>query len=253
LLTIVQGAARRCSIAQPSTAIGNPDPTVQQFVDFSQDAGDEMAERWTWPRMRRPGALTAPSGQPAQITGDGTTIIFPLPADFSRFSPSNVLTSSLYPTLTLAGPINEEDMLRFKQLPFTPLPSVWHLLGDPAGTVPRYIEFYPAPASGEIISFVYGTAQWITSGGSIVPTWVTDNDTSLFDERLVRLGTIWRWKRAKGLSYAEEFAMHERTFDRVSGQQSQGRTIRTTTEPLRGDIYWPGTIQDLTAGTPEWT
>jgi hypothetical protein len=253
LLTLVQGAARRCNIAQPATCIGNPDPTVQQFVDFSQDAGDELVSRWTWPYLRRPGALATPSGQPARITGDGTTTIFPLPSDWARFAPSDTLTSSLYPTLTLSGPVNEEDLLRFKQLPFTPLPSLWHLIGD-AGSTQIYIEFYPAPASGEIISFVYGAGGlWILSGGTNVGAWLTDSDIMLIPERLVRLGTIWRWKRAKGLSYAEEFAMTERSFDRVAGQQSQGRTIRTTTEPLRGAEWFPGSIIDNTTGYPEWT
>jgi hypothetical protein len=246
LLTVVQGAALRCNIAVPATVIGNPDPTVQQFQAFSQDAGDEMAERWTWPSLRRPGATSTPSGQPAQIIGDGTTAIFQLPPDWSRFSPSDTLTSSLYPTLTLSGPTNEEDLLRFKQLPFTPLPSLWHLIGDP-NNVPRYIEFYPAPANGEIISFVYGTGFWISSAGVLVHDWTTDADQSLIPDRLIRLGTIWRWKRAKGLSYAEEFAMYERTFDRAAGQESQRRTIRTTIEPSVGEMWWPGTIQNLTS------
>ena len=246
LLALVQGAALRCNVAVPSTVVGNADPTVQQFQAFCQDAGDEMGERWTWPNQRRPGALATPSGRPTQITGDGATVIFPLPTDWGRFSPSDTLTSSLYPTLTLSGPVNEEDLLRFKQLPFTPLPSLWHLIGDPSATS-RFIEFYPAPAAGEIISFVYGSQMWISSGGTMVWSWTTDSDISLIPDRIVMLGTIWRWKRAKGLSYAEEFAMAERTFDRVSGQQSQRRTIRMTTEPMVGEMWWPGTINNLTS------
>jgi hypothetical protein len=251
-LSIVQSAAVHCSVAIPTTAVTNSDPTVQQLLAFSQDAGDEMAQRWTWPALRRPGALSgpggAPSASPATITGDGSTVIFALPADWGRFSPSDVMTSSLYPTLTLSGPINEEDLLRLKQLPFTPLPSVWHLLRDPSlSAAPRYIEFYPAPASGEIISFVYGTLAWISSAGTLTSNWLTDADQPLIPEYIIRLGTVWRWKRAKGLSYAEEFAMCERTFDRMAGQQSQGRTIRMTTEPMVGEMWWPGTINNLTS------
>jgi hypothetical protein len=257
LLTIIQDVSLRLNLAVPATIIGNPDPGVRQLTAFSQDAGDEMAERWTWPNLRRPGALQYGTA-PQIITGDGTTAIFPLPPAWSRFSPSDTFTSSLYPTLTLTGPVNEEDLLRFKQLPFTPLPSLWHLIGDPSSYGPggqRYIEFYPAPASGEIISYVYGTDVWIASGTPPIyyTTWQTDADYAAFPERLVRLGTIWRWKRAKGLSYAEEFTMTERTFERVAGQQSQGRTIRTTVEPSRGDVYWPGTVTDLTSGYAEWT
>jgi hypothetical protein len=254
LLSIIQGATLRCNVGVPTQCIGNPDPTIQQFIAWAQDAGDELAERWYWLNLKRPNALASPMGQPAEIIGDGTTTIFPAPAGWGRFSPSDIVTSSIYPTLTLAGPVNEGDLLRLKQLPFTPLPSVWRLIGDPSNAT--YIEFWPAPASGEILSFTYGSYQWITNSAGVPyasSLWTADTDISLIADRLIRLGTIWRWKKGKGLSYAEEFAALERSFDRRAGQESQVRTIRMSVEPLRGEDWFPGTITDLTTHIGEGT
>lgn len=241
LLTIVQGASLRCGMATPVVAFSNPDPTVQQFVAYSQDAGDEYAERWTWRALKKPHTAT-----PQQFVGDGTTVIFPMPSDWARLSPSVVLTSSIHPTLILYGPINEDDLLRFKQLPLTPLPPVWRLFSDLTGN--PQIEFYPAPALGEIISYVYGTKIWILDDDQNPQTnWTSDGCTSMIPERLIRLGTIWKWKKSKGLDYSEEFRLAEMSFDRLAGQEGTGRTVSMARGQYQGDaIWWPGTITDNT-------
>jgi hypothetical protein len=109
------------------------------------------------------------------------------------------------------------------------------------------VEFYPAPALGEIISFVYGTRQWIfSSGGTAQSRWLADTDTSIISEDLITLHTVWRWKRAQGLDYSEEFRTAESAFDSEAGGENQGRVINMTTTPFPADTWWPGTIIDGT-------
>lgn len=241
LLDIVKGACLRCGISTPVIAFQNPDPTIQQFVAFAQDAGDELAERWTWRALNKPHVSA-----PATIVGDGVTTLFPMPADWGRLSPSDTLTSSVYPTLTLRGPMNDEDLLRMKALPFVPLPSVWRMISDPAGA--PQIEFFPAPALNEVISYIYGSMTWILDADqNLQPVWTGDDNTTLIAERLIRLGTIWRWKKSKGLDYGEEFRMSEMSFDRRAGQESTLREIRMSRYPIIGAPWWPGTIIDDTS------
>jgi hypothetical protein len=238
LLNIVQGVALRCNIAVPASAIGNSSLTVQQVVAFVQDAQDDATERWTWRNLKRPVST---------FTGDGATVLFNMPSDYSVLSPSDTLTSSVYPTLVLSGPINEDDLLRLKALPFTPIPSVWRLIGQYSGQL--QIEFFPAPALAEVISFVYGSFQSVTtSGGSPYANgqYQADTDLSLIPERVIRLGAIYRWKKSKGLAYQEEFTEYERCFDLRAGQEITEREVRMSVEPLRGEEWWPGTITDLT-------
>lgn len=241
LFSIVRSCCLRCNIATPVIAYANPDPTIQQFIEFAQDSGDDFAERWTWRALKRPYG-----GAPATIVGDGVTTLFPLPASWARFSPSDTLTSSAYPTLVLRGPMNEEDLLRLKALPFVPLPSVWRLIGDQGGA--PLIEFFPAPAAGEIISYVFGSLTWIIDvDENPQAVWTGDDNTALFPERLIILGAVWRWRKSKGLNYGEEFRSAEMSFDRRAGQEGTRREIRMARYPIVGAPWWPGTITDDTS------
>lgn len=227
LLSIVQASALRVGLTQPASAISSPDPTVQQLVACAQDAGDEYSERWTW--------LNEKKG--STITGDGVTTLFTLPTNFGTLSPSITFVSSIYPTLTLPGPVNEDDLLRMKQLPVVVQPSCWRRIG-------AQIEFFPALANGEIVTYVYKSKYWIFDSTGVTPrtTWLADTDISIIPDRLIMLGSIWMWKRGKGLDYAEEFATAERAFDRNAGQENQGREISTARHYQTSDDYWPGTI-----------
>lgn len=226
LLQIVQDAALRVGLAQPVTAISATDQTVQQLVAYAQDAGDDMQERWQWLNQKKSGTFT----------GDGVTTLFTPPTNFGTLSPSITFVSSIYPTLTLPGPVNEDDLLRMKALPVVVQPSCWRRING-------QIEFFPALASGEIITYTYHSKLWITdsTGVTFRTRWLADTDIAVFSERLVMLGTIWMWKRGKGLDYAEEFAAYERALDRNAGQENQGREINTAAG-FDTDISWPGTI-----------
>lgn len=242
LISIIQAATLRCNVNQPTSAIGSSDPGVLQFIAYAQDSGDDAFERWTWLSLKQP--VTT-------FTGDGTTTLFALPANFGVLSPSTVFTSSIYPTLTLSGPVNEDTLLVLKQLPVTLLPSCWRRIGN-------YVEFFPAPAAGEVISYVYGSKTWITDLNGVprtstatdtYPQWQADTDLSLINERLIMLGTVWRWKRSKGLDYSEEFRAYEMVLDRKSGQENTERTIAMSRRPVLGGSVWPGMFPlDTTTG-----
>lgn len=228
LLSIVQKAAVRLGLTPPQAAFSSPDQTIQQLVAFAQDAGDDLRERWTWRNLKSSNTT---------ITGNGATAQFPLPANFATLSPSDTFISSSYPTLTMPGPVNEEDLLRLKALPVSVQPSCWRLINN-------NVEFFPVLAAGEVATFVYAQAPWILDQDGVTRKleWTADTDTSVITERLVRLGTIWMWKRAKGLDYAEEFRSYEASFDINSGQENTGREISTTQILEPADTWYPGII-----------
>ena len=104
LLTTIQGAALRCNFASvPASAYSSTDTNVLQLVAFSQDTGLEMIRRSGWNTLKIF----------KQVTGDGTTTLWPLPADWMRLcpsdkSPSGALVSLSRPTIPLIGPVNDE-------------------------------------------------------------------------------------------------------------------------------------------------
>lgn len=232
LLSLVQGAALRCNLAVPNSAYSNTDSNIQQFVAFAQDTGRECVERYGWNNLKV--QVTA--------TGDGTTTTFALPSDWMRLCPSDkspmgALISLSRPTIPLIGPVNDEWLNQMKALPAYPAYPVWRL-------VDNQLEIWPALASGEIVQFWYFTKAFIVSGstGYQVMTFGNDNDTSLIDEDILMKGAIWRWKRAKGLDYAEEFREYQYSLERNSGQQDNERVVSTSSYTINPDSFWPGQV-----------
>ena len=230
LLTIVQGVARRCNYSQPSSAMSSADSNITLMVDCVQDIGDELIERWGWQALK--------IRIPVTFIGDGTTTAFAMPSNVENFGPSSTFVSNAYPTLTMPGPVLEEDLLRIKALPMFVQPSCWR-------QVDNFIEFYPAPAAGEVISYVYGQNSWVLNAAGVpyaTPAFVADTDTTALDERLLRLGAIQLWKRRKGYEYAEELEDFERAFDRQAGQENTGRVIGMSSAMGGGGNMFAGKI-----------
>lgn len=212
LLSIVNNAQIKCGIPTTSSAYGNVDPNAVQMVRFAYEIGKDCMLRWKWLGTK----------QTSTFTGDGMTTLFSPPADFQTLSPSDTFISSVFPTLTMRGPVNDDDLLKLKALPVVTYPSYWR-------RVQSKIEFYPALQLNEVVTYSYASKYWIVAAnGTTKGTWSADTDTSSIDEDLITEGVTWKWKRAKGMDYAEEFATYERMLNDLTGQENTGRTIAMT-------------------------
>lgn len=245
LLSIVQGACLRCNYPQPASAFSSADPNIQLMVACVQDAGDDAMERADWSSLKMQSPMT--------FTGDGVTAMWPLPVGFQRLSPSDTFVSSIYPTLRLPGPVNEDDLLRMKALPMSIATHVWRQVGNAGinsttGDNQQNIEFYPVLVLGEVVSYVYAQKVWITNSTGAQynsNSFQADTDLTLLPGRLIRLGAIWRWKRRKNFDYSEEMSDYEGALDRLSGGEDTGRVIDMS-DSLGPIDTWPGTIIDNT-------
>jgi hypothetical protein len=236
LLQIVSDVCLEVGVAVPVTAASNPDPTIQQIILLAMRSGNDFRDRWNWLAMKQQ--------TPATFTGDGTTTLFTFPASgqlFWSLQPSMTFTSSVYPATPLIGPINEDDLLLLKALPFNTQPSVWRRVFS------NQIEFFPALGAGEIVSYVYASTLWIQSAGAVAQArWLADTDVSIIPEDLITLATVWRWKRAQGLDYAEEMRTAESTFDIYASAENTERVISMSRNIVTTDSYWPASITDNT-------
>jgi hypothetical protein len=73
------------------------------------------------------------------------------------------------------------------------------------------IGFSPVPTAGQDCYFEYVSKNWKTNEDGTVrgDSFTNDNDVSLLDENLLRMGLKWRWKHAKGFDYAEDKLEYE--------------------------------------------
>lgn len=198
------------------------------MVSLAQEIGDELAERYFWRNLNFGG----------QITGDGTTTVFSVPGYFGEMSPGMEFVSSLYPLIPLTGPITNEVLARLKALPAWPLRPVWRIIGG-------NIEFFPAPANGEVLTFNFYSTNWVldADGSTRTLRWTADTNTSMIDEKVMARGLVARWKEAKGLDYVEDFRRYESAIDRAVGRDGTERIVNMARGASSVDSGWfPGTI-----------
>jgi hypothetical protein len=77
----------------------------------------------------------------------------------------------------------------------------------------------PVPVAGDTLAYEYVSKYWCTNaaGSTERAAWASDDDVALLDEELITLGVTWRFMKAKGLTYSEEFASYERMVERKLG------------------------------------
>lgn len=177
LLTICAALAANVGIETPTRVVGSPDREMVEALQFANETGEELARRVDWSALRKTVSMSA-SGA--------------MPADFSRLSTG---------ICAMAG-----------GSPVRPLtPSEWRVLAGNASTgVARYlllsgatVTFWPAPTSA--VTVTYQSRNWLPAARS----FASDSDVPLVDEALFARGLIVRWRRQKGMSYADEEAEFE--------------------------------------------
>lgn len=172
----------------PNAFASSTDATFRQFVTYAQYEGDKLNLDAKWRKQK----VTA------SFTGDGTTTVWALPTDFNRFTTEMRRQSSIL--LGLQGPVSDDEFLDAQVRGFNPTIPYWRVSSD-------NIETVPAVKDGQTVTFEYVSNYWITdSGGTPKARFTADTDLILLPEILIVLATVYRWKRAKGLDYAQELA-----------------------------------------------
>lgn len=189
LLTFIQDAADLLGLTQPSSVIGSTDLTTRQLYAIAVQEAKDLNRLW-WKSMTREQTFitTATAAQAAA-----------LPDDFDRFWPNSFFNRTT--SRPVAGPVSTQG---------------WQLLqANPAagrvvlGYNVRNGQFLltPTPAAGETIAYEYISSNWARSSdlSTARARWTVDTDKTYFDEWLLTLGIIWRWRKSKGLVYAQDY------------------------------------------------
>lgn len=116
--------------------------------------------------------------------------------------------------------VNNTIWDRTDRLPIALLGSTdWQTLKAITNQGPRYRYRFrggrmlvsPVPAAGHTWAFEYLSKNWILGADGVTykQYFTLDTDTILLPEDLVLMGLRWRWKKEKGLEYAEDQRTYE--------------------------------------------
>jgi len=194
-LSIVQSVCKRVGLGTITAAYSSSDSKIQQVVELANEAGQEISRRYPWQALITEATYTTLA---TEIQGAITT----LAPGFDYIINDTIWNRSL--RRPVFGPKVPQTWQQQKAFAINGPWSSFRIVGDD-------LHMCPVPPAGETCVFEYLTKNWVSrsvGGGS--DSWTNDADTSLIDEQTLTLDTIWRWKAAKGLEYAEDFAKAER-------------------------------------------
>lgn len=193
-LTLIQSVCLRVGLDSPNAAVGSSDRNIKQIVALSNEAGQECARRYPWQALLAVGTFPTLA---AELQGAIQTIAPGLDNIINDTIWNRTLRRPLY------GPRTPQAWEQQEAMAINGPWSGYRLIGG-------NLMMYPIPTAGQSCYFEFNSKNWVTTGATTSDTWLLDADTPKLDNNMLVLDTIWRFKAAKGLDYAEDFNKAER-------------------------------------------
>lgn len=229
LLDEVQEFCQEMMLPVPSAVANSADANVRQIKMLLLRAGNSLAVRGDWSRLTHETVHTTlaqeDQGSIYDITGASATA-------FRKFKADTFWD-------------------RTDRLPVWPLDAVdWQRIKATIGAMPRYrfrlvrgrLLLTPTPPAGHSLAFEWVSKWWIQDqAGSIKERFTADTDTFLIERELLKLALTWRWKKAKGFDYTEEYEELEARLKETLGHDVPRETLyaHDHTESVRPGIFVP--------------
>ncbi|OWT62020.1 hypothetical protein [Candidimonas nitroreducens] len=223
-LSIIQDVCQRVGLPAPNAAAQSTDPLVLQMVALSTKEGEWLSNQYDWQ------ALT--------LEAHFLTVADQVQGQLSTICPNlkNIINDTMWNRdlrRPVFGPLAAQ---RYQQLQAMVMQGPWNqfiIQGD-------NILFFPVPVAGQNIWFQYTTSNWCQSSGGIGQgRFKADTDILLLREDVFKLGCEWRWKKAKGLDYAQDFVDYETILETAKARDGSKDVINMG--DVKYDIY-PGIL-----------
>lgn len=198
ILSCCQDAAVKLNRTKPTSIFTSSDPFAAELLLAAKETAEALVkEEHDWR------ALTLM----ATCQGDASTTVFPLVSPlvtgFERMIKGADVHSLRFKNATFRWAKDLDEWLFIKDNLLVGSPGNVVLLNNTIQIFP------PMPVSDTGRFFYISNYYALSAGGTPQATFQADNDTFALDERLLRLGIIWRWRADKRLEYAEDLKNYE--------------------------------------------
>ncbi len=201
VLELLQDAATDLSLTTPPDISDTLDDlTTRRLLRQFHATCRRLAGEHDWSFLRREHTFTTIASA-TQTSG--------LPGDFLRFVPETMYNRTS--RTRVSGPLTADEWQASQAVVSTYVYDQFMIRGTA-------FLMTPTPPADETIAYEYITnAIGTDAAGTTARTAFTaDDDEAYFDDELLILGTVWRYRKSEGLDYSEEFAEYERLkYDRI--------------------------------------
>jgi hypothetical protein len=215
-LEIVQDAAVEMGLQQPTSVYATAELIPQQLGSLLNLTGQMLVKRRVWRHLFREAKITTTSGQGS----------YPLPADFARpISQTEWDTINHWPML---GPETPQQWQYLKSGLISSGPrQQFRFVGN-------NIEVWPVPGPSALTMSYYYVSKWwaiAADGTTMKPKCTKDDDTTIFDDRLMISGLKLRFYQAKQFDTGSFAADFQNNLDDAIAQDSGAPILSLSRRP----------------------
>lgn len=211
MLEIIQDLCGRQNLNVPATVYGTTDPQVRQMMKLLEEEGNDLAQRGGWERLVMEVSFTT-------LAQEDQGAIAGAAAGFRAIKNQTIWDRAT--RLPVCGPLDAKE---------------WQAMKALTSTGPRYrfrirggrLLVNPSPPASQTWYFEYVTKNWILAvdGTTYKRRFTADTDTALLPDDLCLQGLRWRWKKEKGMDYAEDFRTYEAQVKAALGRDGGKPTL----------------------------
>lgn len=193
LLTLTQAACDRIGLPRPSVVVGSSDTQVRQLFGLAQQEGIDLARRGPWQELIKEKTITATATETQSNA---------IPSDFERMIEGTFWNRTQ--DRRVVGPLTPQKWQMLQT-------GLYSLVWDAFRIRGTEILMSPVPTANDSLAYEYVSKNWCANAAGTVErsAWAADDDAGLLDEELMTVGVVWRFRKAKGLDYSEEFRSYE--------------------------------------------
>ena len=209
LKTIVNEAQDTLALPRSNVVVSSTDQNVRLLLAVAQQEGRQLMRRYNWQ------ALTTEKTFTSVAQAEQTSAI---PTDFDRIVNGSMFNRSQ--TRRVAGPLSANEWQAQQAITASVLTDAFRIQGN-------NILIVPVPEAGDTYAYEYVSKNFCTNaaGSTGQAAWAADDDLGVLDEPLMLLGVIWRFRKARGFDYAEEFSTYEREATQLAMRDGGKRTV----------------------------
>lgn len=222
VLSVIQEASSNLGITRPTAVMASTTREHVELKDCINDVASTIAKAHEW---RALAVLKT-------YTGDGSEEDFDLPSDFDRMHVDDqVWSSTSQRPLSRVASLN--DWQEIDVLNINVVFGAWIIYGG-------QMHIKAALANAATATHWYQSNLIVTlAGGGTGTAFVADGDTFRLNERLLKLGLIWTWKKDKGRAYAEDLDNYEELKEKLINADKGARKLIMGRRRFRSGVEMP--------------